>query len=273
MNHNYFLQIISLAAMLTFSLCAGAQNEESKSSKTTNAKQVKVFDVVEQMPQFNGGQEALMLYLSNNIKYPESAETSGIQGRVISTFVVECDGSISNVEVVKSIDPSLDKEAIRVISTMPNWIPGKQNGSAVRVKYTLPITFRLDTPKQNTNPAVPTVSTTAENNTATPAEKTQVAEEMPEFKGGQAALMAYLSKNVRYPAEALKNGIQGRVVTKFVVEVDGSITNVEVARSINPYLDKEAIRVVKSMPKWNPGKSNGKPVRTRFVLPVSFRLN
>ena len=143
MNHNYFLQIISLAAMLTFSLCAGAQNKESKSSKTTNVKQVKVFDVVEQMPQFNGGQEALMLYLSNNIKYPESAETSGIQGRVISTFVVECDGSISNVEVVKSIDPSLDKEAIRVVKSLPKFTPGRQNGYPVRVWYTLPVNFKL----------------------------------------------------------------------------------------------------------------------------------
>ena len=103
----------------------------------------KVFDVVEQMPSFPGGNSALMQYLSKNIKYPVVAEENGIQGRVICTFVVERDGSITDVRVAKSVDPSLDKEACRVIKSMPHWIPGKQNGSAVRVKYTLPVTFRL----------------------------------------------------------------------------------------------------------------------------------
>ena len=103
----------------------------------------KVFDVVEQMPSYPGGMSALMQYLSSNIKYPAIAEENGIQGRVICTFVVERDGSITDVRIAKSVDPSLDKEAMRVVSKMPKWIPGKQNGSAVRVKYTLPVTFRL----------------------------------------------------------------------------------------------------------------------------------
>ena len=103
----------------------------------------KVFDVVEQMPSYPGGMGALMQYLSSHIKYPVIAEENGIQGRVICTFVVERDGSITDVKIAKSVDPSLDKEAMRVVSSMPKWIPGKQNGSAVRVKYTLPVTFRL----------------------------------------------------------------------------------------------------------------------------------
>ena len=103
----------------------------------------KVFDVVEQMPQFPGGDAALFEYLSTHIKYPTIAEDNGVQGRVIVTFVVERDGSITDVKVVKSVDPSLDKEASRVVAGMPKWIPGKQNGSAVRVKYTVPVTFRL----------------------------------------------------------------------------------------------------------------------------------
>ena len=103
----------------------------------------KVFDVVEQMPQFPGGDAALFEYLSTHIKYPTIAEDNGVQGRVIVTFVVERDGSITDVKVVKSVDPSLDKEASRVVAGMPKWIPGKQNGSAVRVKYTVPLTFRL----------------------------------------------------------------------------------------------------------------------------------
>ena len=103
----------------------------------------KVFDVVEQMPSFPGGQGALMNYLNSNIKYPVIAEENGIQGRVVVQFVVGEDGSISNVHVVKSVDPSLDKEAVRVVKNMPRWIPGKQNGQSVTVRYTLPVTFRL----------------------------------------------------------------------------------------------------------------------------------
>ena len=106
-------------------------------------EETKVFDVVEQMPSFPGGPSALMQYLSSNIKYPVVAEENGVQGRVVCTFVVEKDGSITDVRVIKSVDPSLDKEAVRVVKGMPKWIPGKQNGSAVRVKYTVPVTFRL----------------------------------------------------------------------------------------------------------------------------------
>ena len=114
-----------------------AQPEPPKEEET------KVFDVVEQMPSFPGGPSALMQYLSSNIKYPVVAEENGVQGRVVCTFVVERDGSITDVRVIKSVDPSLDKEAVRVVKSMPRWIPGKQNGSAVRVKYTVPVTFRL----------------------------------------------------------------------------------------------------------------------------------
>ena len=102
-----------------------------------------VFEYVEQMPSFPGGDAALMRYLSKNIKYPPFAEENGIQGRVICSFVVERDGSVSDIRIKRSVDPSLDKEAMRVVSAMPKWIPGRQNGQMVRVKYTLPVTFRL----------------------------------------------------------------------------------------------------------------------------------
>lgn len=101
------------------------------------------FVVVEQMPSFPGGDAALMRYLSENIRYPVIAQESGIQGRVILQFVVNRDGSIVDIEVVRSIDRSLDAEAIRVVSNMPRWIPGKQRGKTVRVKFTLPVNFRL----------------------------------------------------------------------------------------------------------------------------------
>lgn len=107
------------------------------------AEQNKVFDVVEQQPQYPGGMGALNQWLASNIKYPVMAAENGIEGRVVVQFVVERDGSVSGVHVVRGVDPSLDKEATRVVSAMPKWIPGKQNGSAVRVKYTVPVTFRL----------------------------------------------------------------------------------------------------------------------------------
>lgn len=103
----------------------------------------KVFDVVEVMPSFPGGQGALMSYLSSHTKYPVVAQENGVQGRVTVSFVVERDGSITDVHVVRSVDPSLDREAARVISSMPNWQPGKQNGSAVRVKFNVPVQFKL----------------------------------------------------------------------------------------------------------------------------------
>ena len=103
-----------------------------------------VFVVVETMPEFPGGQQALFKYLSENVKYPVIAQENGIQGRVICQFVVNKDGSIVEVEVVRSGgDASLDKEAVRVIKSMPKWKPGKQRGKAVRVKYTVPVNFRL----------------------------------------------------------------------------------------------------------------------------------
>ena len=106
-------------------------------------KEEKVFSAVEQMPQFPGGEAELMKYISNNIKYPTMAMENNIQGRVVVQFVVTSTGKIGEVKVVRSKDPDLDKEAVRVVKSLPNFIPGKMNGQAVNVWYTLPITFKL----------------------------------------------------------------------------------------------------------------------------------
>ena len=120
-----------------------AKEEIAQPEPPKHEEENKVFDVVEQMPSFPGGMGTLMSWLSQNMKYPPIAAENGVQGRVIVQFVVEKDGSITDVHVAKSVDPSLDKEAARVVKAMPHWIPGKQNGSAVRVKYTVPVTFKL----------------------------------------------------------------------------------------------------------------------------------
>ncbi len=101
----------------------------------------------------------------------------------------------------------------------------------------------------------------------------QVVEKQPEFPGGMAELMKYLQKNIKYPTVCQEQGIQGRVIVQFVVNSDGSIVDPQVAKAVNPYLDKEALRVVRTMPKWSPGEQRGKKVRVRFTLPVTFRLS
>lgn len=119
-------------------------SESCEEPNNTSCEDTKIFgDVVEQMPYFPGGTNALFEYLEENIKYPEDCEEVCVQGRVVITFVVEKDGSISDAKVVKSVYPSLDEEALRVVSGMPKWCPGKQNGRSVRTKYTIPVTFRL----------------------------------------------------------------------------------------------------------------------------------
>jgi protein TonB len=101
------------------------------------------YNVVEQMPEFPGGEEALRKFLSNNVKYPAIAAENGVQGKVFVNFVVDRTGNISNVKVVRGVDPAVDKEAIRVVKSMPKWIPGRQNGETVRVSFTVPINFVL----------------------------------------------------------------------------------------------------------------------------------
>ncbi len=115
----------------------------SAQKTVVSKKNQKVFDVVEQMPEFPGGMEALFKYMAENMKYPEDAKKQQVEGRVLVQFIVETDGSVSNTEVLMRVFPSLDAEAVRVISGMPKWIPGKQNGKVVRVKYTIPVSFRF----------------------------------------------------------------------------------------------------------------------------------
>lgn len=131
-------KFIIMALMAVFGLTTVS------AQKTVVAKKnQKVFDVVEQMPEYPGGQAALFEFISKNVKYPEDAVKKKVEGKVFVTFVVDTDGKITDVSLLKKVFPSLDAEAIRVISAMPNWIPGRQKGQVVRVKYTVPLIFRL----------------------------------------------------------------------------------------------------------------------------------
>lgn len=234
-----------IALLLSSSLTVIAQESEKEDRK--------VYDLVEQMPTFPGGQSALFQWLSHNIKYPVEAEKHGIQGRVVTQFVVMPDGILDSIKVVNSVDPSLDNEAIRVIRAMPKWNPGMKNGKPVMTRYILPVSFRLGNEKQKPN------------------EKPNVSR--PSFPEGKDALSKFIADSIKYPAAAKKKGIQGRVYIGFYVEADGTLTEINVMAPLDPELDAEAMRIVKSMPRWIPAKDKeGKAVKAHYTLPVTFRL-
>ncbi len=137
--------VIALLAMNSTAMRVNGQKKVVKTNKITKKSGAndKVYVVVEQMPSFPGGDSALLKYLLANVKYPMSALKAQKQGRVMVRFTVEKDGAISNVKVARSVTPSLDAEAVRAIKSMPKWSPGKQGGEFVRVKYIVPVSFRL----------------------------------------------------------------------------------------------------------------------------------
>lgn len=233
------------------------------------------------MPEFPGGQGALLQFLAKSIKYPVIAQQNGIQGRVTCSFVVGKDGVIRNIEVIRGVDPSLDLEATRVISMMPKWKPGMQKGKEVSVKYTVPVTFRLQGKEDNKPTPLPagegdneiTVVGYGEQKSAdTSGQVFAIVEKMPQFPGGEKAINEFISKTLQYPVIAQENGIQGKVVCSFIINQDGSVTDAEVISGVDPSLDREALRIVSAMPKWTPGTQRGKAVRVKYTMPVTFTL-
>ena len=240
-----------------------------------------VFEVVEQMPEFpDGGMPGLMQFLSKNIRYPVNAQKNGTQGRVTVQFIVNVDGSISHIGIIRGADPELDGEAVRVISTMPNWKPGMQKGKAVRVKYTVPVMFRLNDEKKEEFKPVPKIDESIvvvgyASQEKSPIEEDvvfEIVEQMPSFAGGMEGLMRYLSRNIKYPVTAQKAGIQGRVLVQVIIDSNGNVTNPKITKSVDPSLDAEAIRVTANMPKWQPGMQRGKAVNVKYTFPIEFKL-
>ena len=229
----------------------------------------KKHKTVEQMPTFPGGEEGFMKFLSNNINYPQKAMEQGIQGRVVTQFQVKKDGSIGEVKIINKLDPDLDKEAIRVVKLLPKFIPGTINGEPANVWYTMPITFKLQSlgkPKESKEESKVYSLEIDEEEVVTSVDY------FPEFPGGNAALMKFLSNNISYPQEAMEQGIQGKVVVQFIVRKDGSIGTVKVVKSIHPLLDEEAMRLVKILPTFKPAYRDEKPVNTWYTLPITFKL-
>ena len=225
------------------------------------------------MPQFPGGMGEAMKFLAKNIKYPAVALQNKIEGRVIVQFVVKENGKVAELKVVRGVTPELDAEALRVVGLMPDWIPGKQRGKAVAVKYTMPIMFRLQTPAPKEEAASAPQIVPNDKPVIQDGEIFTVVEEMPQFPGGMMECMKFLSKNVNYPAEAQKAGVEGRVIVQFVVKKDGKLADAKVVKGVHPELDAEALRLVGLMPDWIPGKQRGKAVDVKFTIPIMFRLS
>ncbi|MBD1387071.1 TonB family protein [Mucilaginibacter rigui] len=232
---------------------------------TVPTKDNAVFTQVEQVPTFPGGEKGFEKFLATTIKYPAQAVKNKVQGRSVITFIVEEDGSLSDFKVIRSLGSGTDEEAIRALKASPKWKPGKQNGHIVRVQYSVPVSFVFD--KNNKSTAILSKEQPSDQLVFSAVEK------VPTFPGGEAGFNKFLSASVKYPKAAREANVQGRVIASFIVEKDGSLSDIKVVRGIGYGADEETIRVLKNSPNWKPGTQNGKPVRVAYSVPVNFALS
>lgn len=219
---------------------------------------------VEQRPQFPGGDEALVNFIKENLKYPLASFEAGIEGRVTIRFVISKEGAVTDVMVIRGLDSLCDQEAMRVVKMMPTWTPGRQSGKLVPVYYTLPVVYKLQrgTIREKT----------MLDSAILAGRPVYSVEVMPHFPGGEKAMQKFIKKNLRYPEFDAKKGIHGQTLIRFIVTQTGKITDVRIIHSLSPGCDAEAVRVVKLMPKWKPGTQKGKQVKVYYTLPFEFKL-
>lgn len=237
----------SLLLLLSILLSYTAQ------SQVTDTTQAIPFVAADKQPDFPGGQEAFLRFLGDKLVYPTDSYQKRIQGMVIIAFIIEKDGRLTNLNVLRHVADDLDAEAIRVLKTSPKWSPGFQNRIPIRVNYTIPITFKL--------PEYLVADTTTTNNSDL---KYSAVEVQPEYPGGIEALDKYIRKNLHTGGEV------GTVKISFIVERDGGVTDIRAIQGISEKADLEAIRVIAEMPKWKPGMQGGRPVRVNYTIPVYF---
>ena len=297
----------------------------------------EVFYIVEDMPTFNGGDpaEEFRMYIARNLKYPKSAAKNGVDGRVIVQFMVNTEGEVDNAVVVRSVDPALDKEALRVVNASPKWTPGKQRGKKVNVLFTFPINFviqdsdksmkvslkadklsiqgdgsmsdpvyvldekivdsiedidpesidRMDVIKDPESPLAKKynakdgviIITTKDfaalkkmPSTEKDGEVFYIVEDMPKYPGGKPAMKTYIYSNLEYPEKAKSQGIEGEVMVQFLVNQQGKVEQEKVVRSTYEGFNAAALKVIREMPDWTPGKQRGKAVKVQYVVPIKF---
>ena len=251
------------------------QPQPSKSIQTTTSKEdEKVYGSVQQMPQFPGGEKALMDYVIKNVRYPKSEIGRTETVRVIVRFVVEANGKIGEIKILRGGPEAFNEEAIRVVKSMPDFIPGKENGKDVAVWYNLPISFKSTENASTTNEPKTVGAESPKSKATETADASGVyrsVQKMPQFPGGEAALLQFVMKNIRFPESEVNNPKNGRVVISFVVEANGKIGETKIMRSLGEAYDAEAIRVIKSLPDFIPGQSNGENVAVWYNLPINFK--
>ena len=233
---------------------------------STSSDTSKIFTAVEHEPSFPGGMGKFFQYIAKNLKYPDQTFKDGFVGKVFVSFVVEKDGSLTNSVILKGVSPDIDAEALRVVNNSPKWKPGIQNGRPVRVQYSIPLSFKL--PSEAEQRRIDSL-----NNLPIDQKIFTTVEHEPEFKGGPQEFFKYLRSSIHYPANAVENHIQGKVFISFIVEKDGSLSDLKIVRSVSPDLDAETMRIIKASPNWIPGTQNGKPVRVAYTIPISFTLS
>ena len=275
-----------IALPLAFLLVAGnsvyAKNDKSnyamesqQSSQKKVSKSNYIFTNVEKQAQFVNGSDALLKYIKSEMKYPKDALINNVMGRVFVNFIIEKDGSISDVKIFKGVNESLDKEAIRIIESMPKWIPAEQNGEIVRVRYNSSINFVLPA-ELNTEGLTIQTNDEDKNDFFYKQDKAYIDHfetfsEMILFPGGEEAYNKFVIENIKYPEIAKDKGIQGFVSVNYAINKDGEIYNIKVRESADPILDKEVVNTIKSMPKWIIRDKDKYGVSVKN-LPVIFRL-
>ncbi len=248
-----------------------AQNEAKLFQDTTIKKSTYTQLSAKEMPKFNGGDPAVEFrkYITENMKYPQIAKEKGITGKVIVQFVVDSQGKVMNAKVATSVDPSLDKEALRIVLSSPLWTPGKQNGKPVKVFYTFPVNFNLSgTMKEKSS----------SNETLNEEHVYTQVDNMPKFNGGDPSIefRKFINENLKYPQTAKEKGIAGKVIVQFVVSSEGLVKDVKIAKtkqSSPEILNEEVINVVKASPAWTPGKHKGKAASVSYTFPINFILD
>ena len=236
------------------------------------AKEDKVYTAVERPAQPGGGLEAFSDYISRNLAYPTTSLKQKTQGTVEVTFIVEKNGTLSNINIVKGLDAACNEESLRLVKNSPKWQPAKHEGKIVRQRISMPLIFRI--------PDTTTISATASNvstgNAPEYNDKLDLKPITPEQPArpvnGNDAFFAYIRENQRYTAKARKNQIQGKVMVEFMVEKDGRLTNIKVLKRLGNGLDEEAVRLIENGPLWLPALYQGQPIRQKMILPVVFQL-
>jgi len=228
--------------------------EEVKDKEYDKTGNVLSASDVDTKPEFPGGLEAFGHFLGGNIRYPAYERANMISGKVLTQFIVEKDGHLSNIHAIRGPDQGLMDEAVMVLKLSPIWSPGLKDNKPVRVTYVVPISFTIDDAPVKKD----TLSTDP------------IIEVEPAFPGGLQAFGNFIAKHLHYPEVDRKNGISGKVIVSFVIEKDGSVVEINAVNGPSKTLMDEGIRVIKLSPKWKPAIQNGKAVRVKYTVPITF---